>query len=73
MLDAKCVPAVIISLYNLSTCLATLGVEPEVIFFILDIVYFLSPGLIRSGLYPQKKSLLNFKLEYFSKIGTQSS
>ena len=28
----------------------------------------MSPGLIRSGLYPTKKSLFNFKLEFFSSI-----
>ena len=39
----------------------------------LEIRCSLSPGLIRSGLYPQKKSLLNVNPEQFSKIGTQSS
>ena len=38
------------------------GVEPETIFLILVNVCSLSPGLIRSGLYPQKKSTLNFIL-----------
>ena len=66
-------PAVIISLYNLSTISVASLVEPEVTFLILEIVCFLSPGFIRSGLYPQKKSLLNFKPEIFSKIGTHSS
>ena len=51
-------PAVIILLYKLSTKSAILGVEPEVIFLIFDIVCFLSPGLILSGLYPQKKILI---------------
>jgi hypothetical protein len=32
------------------------GVEPAVTFFILVTVCFLSPGLIRSGEYPHKKS-----------------
>ena len=49
------------------------GVEPDVIFLIFEIVCFLSPGLILSGLYPQKKSRLNFKFEKFSNIGTHAS
>ena len=33
----------------------------------------LSPGLILSGLYPAKKSVLNFSPDLLSKIGTQNS
>ena len=36
-------------------------------------LWFLSPGLIRSGEYPQKKSLLNIRFEWSSKIGTHTS
>ena len=43
------------------------------IFFTFDIVCTLSPGLILSGLYPQKKSLLNFNPENFSNTGTHFS
>ena len=63
----------IIELYKESTILATSGVDPLVIFNILVNVLSLSPGLIRSGLYPQKKSLLNFNPENFSNNGTHSS
>ncbi|MNT47901.1 hypothetical protein D3C72_1846530 [compost metagenome] len=50
MLDALCVPAVMISLYSWSTSSATSGVEPEVTFLIVLTRCSLSPGLIRSGL-----------------------
>ena len=59
--------------YSSSTRLAILGVEPEVTFLIVVSVFNLSPGLILSGEYPQKKSTLNFNPENFSKTGTQSS
>ena len=49
ILDAKCVPAVIISLYKSSTCLAISGVDPEVTLSIFVTVCSLSPGLILSG------------------------
>ena len=54
ILGALCVPAIIISEYKSSIILATFKFEPDVIFLIFEIVYFLSPGFIRSGLYPQK-------------------
>ena len=73
ILGALWVPTVIISLYNLSITLAILGVDPDVIFLTFEIVCSLSPGLILSGLYPQKKSLLNFNLENFSRTGTHCS
>ena len=47
------VPAVIMDLYKESTKSAISGVEPLVIFKILVNVFSLSPGLMRSGLYPQ--------------------
>ena len=53
ILFVLCVPALIISLYSSSISVATSGVEPDVTFFILVIVCFLSPGLILSGEYPQ--------------------
>ena len=53
ILFALCVPATMISLYNSSTSVAISGVEPAVTFLILTILCFLSPGLIRSGEYPQ--------------------
>ena len=49
------------------------SVEPDVIFFIFFTVCDLSPGLIRSGEYPQKKSLLNWSPDVFSRIGTHIS
>jgi len=64
---------VIIDLYRLSTFIAILGVLPDVTFRIFVTVCSLSPGLIRSGEYPQKKSLLNFNPLPSSKIGTQIS
>jgi len=73
ILDALCVPATIIDLYNSSISVAISGVDPEVTFKILVTVRSLSPGLIRSGLYPQKKSLLNFKVDIFSSSGTHIS
>ena len=73
ILGVKYVPAEIIHLYKLSISLAISLVEPLVIFVILLSVFTLSPGLILSGLYPQKKSILNFNWEAFSKIGTQNS
>ena len=73
ILGAKCVPAVITLLYNSSTLCPISGVEPEVTFNIFSTVCSLSPGLIRSGEYPAKKSTLNFKPEVFSKTGMHSS
>ena len=67
------VPALIIFLYMESILLAASSVEPEVTFLILTKVFTLSPGLILSGEYPQKKSTLNFNPELFSKTGTHSS
>ena len=58
MLAALKVPAEIIDLYKLSINLAISGFDPEVTFLILVNVFTLSPGLILSGEYPQKKSLL---------------
>ena len=52
---------------------AIYGVEPDVIFFILDKVLILSPGLILSGEYPAKKSKLYFNPDIFSIIGIHSS
>ena len=51
--------------YKLFIITAASIVEPEVTFLILVNVFTLSPGLILSGLYPQKKSLLNFKFENY--------
>ena len=53
ILEAMYVPATIMDLYRSSTFLATSGVEPEVTFIILVTVCTLSPGLMRSGEYPQ--------------------
>ena len=49
------------------------GVEPDVTFKIFSTVCSLSPGLMRSGEYPAKKSSLNFNPETFSKTGIHSS
>ena len=73
MVGAKCVPAVITLLYKASTFLPISGVEPAVTFNIFSTVCSLSPGLIRSGEYPAKKSSLNFNPDNFSKTGTHSS
>ena len=45
--------------------------DPETIFLIFVNWFFLSPGFILSGEYPQKKSVLNFKFEPFSSKGLQ--
>ena len=47
--------------------------EPDVTFLIFVSVLTLSPGLILSGEYPTKKSLLSLRLECFSIIGMQTS
>lgn len=51
---ALCVPAVMMLAYKESTISAISGVLPLVIFLIFVSVFTLSPGLIRSGLYPAK-------------------
>ena len=61
ILDALYVPALIIEPYILSIISATSSVEPEVIFRIVVSLFFLSPGFMRSGEYPQKKSLLKIR------------
>ena len=73
MLSALYVPAVIIFLYSWSTISADSNEEPEVTLIIEVRRCSLSPGLIRSGEYPQKKSLLKTKFEFFSRMGTQIS
>src|SRR5690606_28914275 len=67
------VPASIMELYNSSISRATSGVDPEVILVILVNVRSLSPGLMRSGLYPTKKSLLYSNPASSSRMGTQTS
>jgi len=64
---------VTIDLYSSSTFVAISGVLPAVTFSIFVTVCSLSPGLIRSGEYPAKKSTLNFNPEVFSNSGTQTS
>ena len=66
-------PASIIEPYNSSIILATSLFDPLVILIIFFKVLSLSPGLILSGLYPQKKSSLYSNPDIFSKTGTQSS
>ena len=51
--EALWVPASIMVLYNWSTSSAIETVEPDVTFLIFVSVLILSPGLIRSGEYPQ--------------------
>ena len=70
---AKCVPASITERYKSSTICPIAGVEPEVTFKIFSTVCFLSPGLIRSGEYPAKKSTLNLSPETRSNTGIHSS
>ena len=50
MLDALCVPTVMMERYSWSTKSATSGVEPEVTLRIVVSRCCLSPGLMRSGL-----------------------
>ena len=50
ILETLCVPAVIIVLYRSSINSAASDVDPEVIFFIVVKLCYLSPGLMRSGL-----------------------
>ena len=47
--------------------------DPDVTLIIFSIVFILSPGLILSGEYPTKKSLLTQRELYFSRIGIQNS
>ena len=61
------------SLNNFKIYTSPTAIPGTIIFLMLRIPCCLSPGLIRSGLYPQKKSLLKSNFEKFSKIGTQSS
>ena len=72
-MGAKCVPAVMTVLYRSLTIIPISGVEPAVTFRIFSTVCSLSPGLIRSGEYPAKKSWLNFSPLTRSKTGTHSS
>ena len=60
---AKCVPAVITDEYKSATFFPVATLEPEVTFNIFSMVCNLSPGLILSGEYPAKKSVLNSKPE----------
>ena len=71
MLETLQVPTKIISLYKSFTKSHIFGVEPEVIFFIFEIVCSLSPGFILSGLYP--KNFVNLSPDSVSIIGTQIS
>jgi FlaA1/EpsC-like NDP-sugar epimerase len=59
--------------YTSSTILPISGVLPEVTFNIFSTVCSLSPGLIRSGLYPAKNSSLYLKPLTFSTTGMHSS
>ncbi|MCY1246265.1 hypothetical protein D3C72_517180 [compost metagenome] len=73
IVGAKCVPAVITDLYNSFTFCPISGVDPAVTFRIFSTVCSLSPGFMRSGEYPAKKSTLNFNPDTFSNTGTHSS
>jgi hypothetical protein len=73
MLQALCVPAVMIEAHSRSTKSAISGVEPEVTLRMPGRRCCLSPGLMRSGLYPTKKSRLKSRPETFARIGTQAS
>ena len=52
---------------------AASGLDPAVTFVIVVRQCVLSPGLIRSGLYPTEKSVLNVRFDSFSRMGTQIS
>ena len=73
ILDTGKVPAWITDRYRASTFSAASGVEPDVTFIIFSTVCSLSPGLIRSGEYPAKKSRLKTNPEVLSRMGTHSS
>jgi hypothetical protein len=73
MLLAKWVPALIMDWYKELMKSAISGVEPEVTFKISSTRCSLSPGLMRSGLYPAKKSTLKVRFEMPSRIGMQTS
>ncbi len=62
-----------IDAYKALTRSAIRGVDPEVTFLMVGRRCCLSPGLMRSGLYPQKNSLLNRSEENHSSTGTQIS
>ena len=53
-------PAVIIEPYNLATFSNASASLPDTIFKILVSVFILSPGFIRSGEYPNLKSVPTF-------------
>ena len=71
--DARWVPAVITEEYNLSIKTEDSLFDPDVTLIIFSIVFILSPGLILSGEYPTKKSLLTLRELYLSRIGIQNS
>ena len=65
MLLALWVPAVMIVWYRLSTKSATSSVDPAVTFLMDGSRCSLSPGLILSGLYPEKKFTFNLNPDYY--------
>ena len=73
MLGALWVPFTRTELYTLSTKSATSGVEPDVTFLIFSTVCSLSPGFMRSGEYPAKKSMLYLRPDACSTTGMHSS
>ena len=70
---ALCVPLTKTDRYTRSTNSAISGVDPDVTFLIFSTVCSLSPGLMRSGLYPAKKSRLKRRPDTFSMTGRHSS
>ena len=73
ILDTGNVPAVIISLYNLSISCATSGLLPLVIFTIFVSVRSLSPVVHSFRAIATKNSLLKIRLLPDSKMGTHIS
>ena len=59
--------------YKKEIVLSAFIFDAETTFFIFSIVLTLSPGTMRSGLYPVEKSLLKSKFDFFSNKGVQIS
>lgn len=73
IVGARWVPAVMTEEYTSLTMRPISGVEPEVTFLIFSTVWSLSPGLMRSGEYPAKKSTLKRRPDSASTTGIHSS
>ena len=66
-------PASIIEEYKKDTISKASLLDAETTFFILSMVFILSPGTILSGLYPVENSSLKISYDFSSKIGVHIS